>query len=316
MCAARVLFSHILNYSFVLSISHLFYGSFQLYYGWMWNVLPRLLYLISPPALLMLSREMEGPRMKWVTGNGPRYWTAQPCFLSSLGLQQRWKQAAVTQSRYHRAHRPSFPLPSEHKSKQTLPPLACFLSGIWAHQWEKQQKWTSSGEHVFQFTTKITPHFAFSIVDSLCFQWDVQSSEKPLLSRPPFCPITRTPSWSVSLSALFFVAHGQHCIVFPIADCDMRPMQCIITRITFVMEIRRTAQKMSENITRRVIVCEVMLQLHTQRVSRGGGYNNMGFLGYSQIKMLNTGVYTIIFVFPSKASLGSRALFLIGNGKW
>lgn len=81
MCTVRILFSHILNYSFVHSISHLLYGSFQLYYGWIWNVLRRLLSLISSPALL--SRQMEGPWMKWVTGNGPWYWTAQPCFLSS-----------------------------------------------------------------------------------------------------------------------------------------------------------------------------------------------------------------------------------------
>lgn len=80
------------------------------------------------------------------------------------------------------------------------------------------------------------------------------------------------------------------------------------------MEIRRTAQKLLENITRRVIVCEVLLQLHTQRVSGGGGYNNMGFLGYSQIKMLNTGVYTIIFGFPSEASLGKQGF--ISHAQW
>lgn len=131
MSIARMLFSHILNYSFVYSISHLLYGSFQLYYGWIWNVLHRLLSLISSPALL--SRKMEGPWMKWVTGNEPWYWTAQPCFLSSLCLQRRWKQAAVTWSHYHRAHCSSFPLPSEHKSKQTplLPWVAsCQVFGL------------------------------------------------------------------------------------------------------------------------------------------------------------------------------------------
>lgn len=314
MCTVRVLFSHILNYSFVHSISHLLYSSFQLYYGWIWNVLRRLLSLISSPALL--SRQMEGPWMKWVTGNGPWYWTAQLCFLSSLCSQRRWKQAAVTWSHYHRAHCSSLP-PSFRTQVQTNPPppLGCFLSGIWAHRWEKQQKWTSAGEHVFQFTINIKPHFAFSTVDSLCFQENVQFSlRSPFCPSPLFCPITPTPSWSVSLSALFSVAHGQHCIVFPIADCDMRPMQHIITRITFVMEIRRTAQKMSENITRKVIVCEVLLQLHTQHVSGGGGYNNMGFLGYSQIKMLNTGVYTIIFAFPSKALLGKQGC--ISHTQW
>lgn len=80
------------------------------------------------------------------------------------------------------------------------------------------------------------------------------------------------------------------------------------------MEIRRTAQKMSENITRKVIVCEVLLQLHTQRVSGGGEYNNMGFLGYSQIKMLSTGVYTIIFVFPSKALLRKQGF--VSHMQW
>lgn len=185
MCTARVLSSHILNYSFVHSISHLLYGSFQLYYGWIWNVLHRLLSLISSPALL--SRQMEGPWMKWVTGNRPWYWTAQPCFLSSLCSQRRWKQAAVTWSHYHRAHCSSLP-PSFRTQVQTNPPppLGCFLSGIWAHRWEKQQKWTSSSEHVFQFTINIKPHFAFSTVDSLCFQENVQSSEKPLLSLSPF----------------------------------------------------------------------------------------------------------------------------------
>lgn len=313
MCTARILFSHILNYSFVYSISHLLYGSFQLYYGWIWNVLHRLLSLISSPALL--SRKMEGPWMKWVTGNGPWYWTAQPCFLSSLCSQWRWKQAAVTWSHYHRAHCSSFPLPSEHKTKHfpLLPRVAsCQVFGLIDEKSNKNELLPVS---VCFSLPQTLHHILLSVLWTASVSKGMCSPlRSPFCPAPPFRPITPTPSWSIFLFALFSVAHGQHCIVFPIADCDMRPMQHIITRITFVMEIRRTAQKMSENITRKVIVCEVLLQLHTQRVSGGEGYNNMGFLGYSQIKMLNTGVYTIIFVFPSKALLRKQGF--VSHMQW